>query len=74
MRILPYESAAVKVRIKVGAAKLGHFPSAWVGGDRRGQVAQGVWAARPPHHPKLRDSGIGKVCAKSRTGISDTDF
>jgi hypothetical protein len=35
MRILPYGSAAVKVRVKIGTAKLGHFlgnGAGWRGG------------------------------------------
>jgi hypothetical protein len=81
MRILPYGSAAVKVRVEGRVAKLGLFLGTW--SARRG--GPGSSAARPSNHlgqigwtdggvAGVRDRGIGKVCAKSRTRISDTDL
>ena len=81
MRILPYESAAVKVRVEAYAVKSGLF---LVPRCKEG-VCRGVSAAEPQQHPgpsmcqvdaMLAEEGlgIGKVCAKSRTRISDTDL
>ena len=85
MRILPYESAAVKVRVQARAVKLGHFHAA----DRRhtrirglfrmragsARGITGIWEwTRDMTAPDLRFSRrFGKVCPKSRTRLSDTD-
>jgi hypothetical protein len=44
MRILPYGSAAVKVRVEIGMAKLGHFlgnGAGWRGGHEGSGASSG---------------------------------
>ena len=81
MRIVPYESAAVKVRVEVEAGKLGYFP---IHRSKEpvcpGRVGSGT--AESPGakwlvdgtHATGRGRQIGKFCPKWPTGLTDTDL
>jgi hypothetical protein len=81
MRIVPYETAPVKVRVAADVQKLGYFP----GLGFKGRVCPGRVDGRTAESPRAKwlvDDAIatgngfqiGKFCAKSLTGITDTDL
>ena len=81
MRIVPYETAPVKVRVAADVRKLGYFPGH--GFKRRvcpgrvgGRTADSAGAKWPADDATATENGlrIGKFCAKSLTGLTDTDL
>ena len=86
MRILPYESAAVKVRVQGRLAKSGHFYAIGVANSampllhtsctavhRSSRCPNLMSDARSLGEEQAQPRRFGKVCPKSRSRITDTD-
>jgi hypothetical protein len=81
MRILPYESAPVKVRVEVETRKLRFFPVRRSKGRTRPGCIGGQTAESPAAKWAVDDANatgkgrrIVKFYAKSPTGLTDTDL
>jgi hypothetical protein len=80
MRIVPYESTAVKVRVQQSTAESGHFTQHQPQDTNSSVTLNRARPSRPvrdrPRQPLTdtrRRHQISKFCPKSRTRITDTD-